>query len=108
MTDCFIAGYSGLHPNSEGLTVVAGSSDPQSPCLRLTRVKARKAKPLAMLGGGEVGPARCSVVAGETLLTGGEDGVVRAWREGEQQVPPVEKLNLVDRDKKSKPRDKPY
>jgi WD40 repeat protein len=108
----YLAGAHGLE-GGDGLLVVAGSSCPAGPCLRLALVKNRKAKPWAELDAtiGQVpGPARCSLLLpGGHLVTGGEDGVVRLWTEG-AAVPTAE--GKADKGKivtgKSKARDKPY
>ena len=107
---CYMAGFHQREGGEEeGLVVVAGSSYTPDPCLRLAMVKNKKAKPLAMLkrkAGGGCGVARCSLqIQGTTsLVTGGEDGVVRLWGEGDGGLV-SETGKLVN---KSKVRDKPY
>ena len=98
-----------LHTHQEqGLTVVAGSSYPADPCLRLGRIRNKKIKPLANLRGGR-GVVRTSVrLAGagdDVFATGGEDGVVAVWRPGEKREEP----DKSGKEKSSKKkRDKPY
>lgn len=97
----------GLHAvqNGDGLEVLVGSSYTASPCLRLAFVKNKKAKPCGELREAK-GEVRCSLSLAEGLLTGGEDGVVRLWKEGE-----VEDGGKDDSSKmvnKNKVRNKPY
>ena len=99
----------GLHAREEGLLVLAGSSYTASPCLRLSMVKSRKAKPVADLGAAGGATARCSLMMEEgTLLTGGEDGVIRLWREGGEGEGAEVKGESGKIVTKSKVRDKPY
>ena len=96
----------GLHAAGEGLVVVAGSSCPAAPCLRTAIVRNKKVKPLATLGS-VGGTTRCSLLVEQgVVVTGGEDGVVRLWREGQAQAksPGVGKVASS----KVKARDKPY
>jgi len=105
---CYMAGFHQREGGEEeGLVVVAGSSYAPDPCLRLALVKNKKAKPLALLkrkSGNAI--VRCSLhIKGSTsLLTGGEDGVIRLWGEGDKGLvsDPGKVVN------KSKVRDKPY
>ena len=105
---CYMAGFH-QRGEEEGLVVVAGSSYSPDPCLRLALVKNKKAKPLGILkrkAGGGYGVARCSlnIQGTNSLVTGGEDGVVRLWGEGGSDLV-SESGKLVN---KSKVRDKPY
>ena len=108
---CYMAGFHQREGGEEeGLVVVAGSSYTPDPCLRLALVKNKKAKPLAMLkrkADGNCGVARCSLqIKGTTsLVTGGEDGVIRLWGEGAGSGLVSDPGKLVN---KSKVRDKPY
>merc|ERR1712013_258732 len=105
---CYMAGFHQREGGEEeGLVVVAGSTWAPDPCLRLALVENKKAKPLALLkrkSGNTI--VRCSLhIKGSTsLLTGGEDGVIRLWGEGDG-------ILISDTGKvvnKSKVRDKPY
>jgi WD40 repeat protein len=80
---CYI---SGLHPRpgEDGLVVVAGSRCPKNPTLRLGVIRNKKVKPHAELGT-DCGVVRCSVTIGDSVVTGGEDGLIRLWKEGEEQ-----------------------
>ena len=99
----------GLHAREEGLLVLAGSSYTSSPCLRLALVKSRKAKPVADLGAAGGATVRCSLMMEEgALLTGGEDGVIRLWREGGEGEGAEVKAESGKVVTKSKVRDKPY
>ena len=96
----------GVHPmeGEEGLVVLAGSSCPSGSCIRLARIRNKKVKPLAMLGSGG-GVVRTSLAVGSSFVTGGEEGIIRVWREGEEDA---EKEQMGKISKKSKFRDKPY
>ena len=101
----YIAGVHAMD-GEDGLVVVAGSSCSTGPCVRLARIKNKKVKPMAMLGEG-VGMVRCSLTVGSSVVTGGEEGIVRVWREGEANtIDSEEKTGKIS--KKSKVRDKPY
>ena len=69
------------------LVVLAGSSCETNPCQRLARVRKYRLKPLADLKTRKKSDAltRCSVFEGKIVYTGGEDGVVRMWKEGHQE-----------------------
>jgi len=96
----------GIHadPEQEGLVIIAGSSCASGPCLRLARIKNKKVKPLSMLerGGALV---RSTLAVKGRYVTGGEEGIIKVWREGEVKV---EGGNSGKISKKSKNRDKPY
>ena len=83
----------GVHVSGSHVSVLAGSRDVTSPCLRLLTLSDNgKLEAAAELA--RPGPSvRCSILleAGDTskeppasYLTGGEDGVLRLWRSGGQ------------------------
>ncbi len=106
--------------NKDGLLVVAaGSSCRENPCLRLAYVKNKKKKqqrlkPLSDLRDGAERKkstdsiVRCCVIDEDRLFTGGEDGVVRLWRSGDQveKVPDVKTSLKASSEPKKK--HKPY
>lgn len=72
------------HQDTHQLKVLAGSSCPDNPCLRLLDVKKTKLKPRSNLEVDSNKMIRCTRYLRERdgLLTGGEDGVVRLWLPG--------------------------
>ena len=100
----YIAGVHPVEGEEEGLVVLAGSSCVSDPCLRLARIKNKKVKPLAMLGRGG-GVVRSTLAVRGVYVTGGEEGIIRVWGEGEEEE---EKEKSGKLSKKSKSRDKPY
>ena len=99
----------GIHASQEqgGLVVIAGSSCSSGPCLRLARIKNKKVKPLSMLGG-EGSVVRCSLaLEAGGYVTGGEDGIVAVWREGEGKNESEQKGGKISKRSK-KSREKPY
>jgi len=99
----------GVHARTgeDGLVVLAGSSYAPSPCLRLALVKNKKAKPLGDLVTAGASTVRCSLLLEDGgLLTGGEDGVIRLWKEGNLAVEgKADGGKIVN---KASNRDKPY
>ena len=95
----------GIHTVGDGVGVVGGSSYSPSPCIGLAEVRNKVIKPLARLGTG--GVVRCSVKYEGGFVTGGEDGVIRVWKEGTEED---RSKDSVGKTSNSKPsiRDKPY
>jgi len=102
----------GIHPASEhedtggGLVVFAGSNCPVDPCLRLAKIRNRKAKPMGLLGQNK-GLVRSTVVYSDICITGCEEGYVRILKETKNNVGEYNDTGKISQ-VKSNHRTKPY
>jgi len=79
----------GIHPSinaNDTLSIIAGSSYVGNTCIRLSKVEDNLIVPEATFGSEGVGIARCSLALNQCCVTGGEDGVVKVWKEGPEST----------------------
>ena len=100
----------GVHVTGSGSrSVLVGSRCVSSPCLRLVRVTDNgvlEAGAELVRSGGSVRCAEYLDNDDDVILTGGEDGVIRVWRQGQDQDDSASNMKIQTAKTKHKPYDK--